>query len=131
MILPGASSQTRQTTIYTHIWVSEGSPQKASPSTPRKPFKTEDGPVYVPAEVYNLLSPEAVTASRKAILRPSTSLPIKEVFMSLILLNRNHRHQTIPFMRNNQTVNSLKMHLKMRLTQFWITSTVDITRKKI
>ena len=34
-------------------------------SAPKKPFKKYDGPVYVPAEVYKLLSPEAVTALKK------------------------------------------------------------------
>ena len=27
-------------------------PRKSTPSTPNKPFKQYDGPVYVPAEVY-------------------------------------------------------------------------------
>ena len=33
--------------------------------TPKKPFKKCDGPVYVPAEVYKLISPEAVVALKK------------------------------------------------------------------
>ena len=36
-----------------------------SPSVPKKPFKKYHGPVYVPAEVYKLLSPEAVAALKK------------------------------------------------------------------
>ena len=40
-------------------------PRKPTPSTPKKPFKTYDGPVYVPAEVYELLSPEAPSALKK------------------------------------------------------------------
>ena len=32
---------------------------------PRRPFKKYDGPVYVPAEVYKLLSPEPVVALKK------------------------------------------------------------------
>ena len=39
--------------------------RKSIPSTPKKPFKKYDGPVYVPAEVYKLLSPEAVVALKK------------------------------------------------------------------
>ena len=39
--------------------------RKSSPSAPKKPFKKYDGLVYVPAEVYKLLSPEAVTALKK------------------------------------------------------------------
>ena len=31
----------------------------------KKPFKKYDGPVYVPAEVYKLLSPEAVATIKK------------------------------------------------------------------
>ena len=40
-------------------------PRKPTPSTPKKPFKTYDGPVYVPAEVYKLLNPEVVAALKK------------------------------------------------------------------
>ena len=40
-------------------------PRKPTPSVPKKPFKKYDGPVYVPAEVYKLLSPEAVAALKK------------------------------------------------------------------
>ena len=36
--------------------------KKTTPSTPKKPFKKHDGPVYVPAGVYKLLSPEAVAS---------------------------------------------------------------------
>ena len=36
--------------------------RKPTPSTPKKPFKKYDGHVYVPAEVYKLLIPEAVAA---------------------------------------------------------------------
>ena len=39
--------------------------RKSTPSAPKKPFKKYDGPVYVPAEVYKLLSPEAVVALKK------------------------------------------------------------------
>ena len=39
--------------------------KKTTPSAPKKPFKKYDGTVYVPAEVYKLLSPEAVVALKK------------------------------------------------------------------
>ena len=39
--------------------------RKPTPSAPKKPSKKYDGPVYVPAEVYKLLSPEAVVALKK------------------------------------------------------------------
>ena len=39
--------------------------RKPSPSAPKKPSKKYDGPVYVPAEIYKLLSPEAVVALKK------------------------------------------------------------------
>ena len=39
--------------------------RKPTPSTPKKPFKKYDGPVYVPAEVYKLLSSEPVAALKK------------------------------------------------------------------
>ena len=38
---------------------------KNNPSAPKKSFQKHDGPVYVPAEVYKLLSPEAVAALKK------------------------------------------------------------------
>ena len=69
--------------------------------------------------------------SRNTTLRPSTSLPRKEVLMSLTLLTMGHPHQRIPLMRNNLTLINLMMHLKMRFTQFWTTSTASIMRKKI
>ena len=47
------------------IWISEGSSQKSTPSAPNKPFKKYDGPVYATAEVYKLLSPDAVAALKK------------------------------------------------------------------
>ena len=40
-------------------------PRKPTPSTPKKPFQKYDGPVYVPMEVYKLLSPEVVAALKK------------------------------------------------------------------
>ena len=39
--------------------------KKTTPSAPKKPYKKYDGPVYVPAEVYKLLRPEAVGAHKK------------------------------------------------------------------
>ena len=39
--------------------------KKTNPSAPKKPIKKYDGPVYVPAKVYKLLSPEAVVALKK------------------------------------------------------------------
>ena len=39
--------------------------KKTTPTPPKKPFKKYDGPVYVPAEAYKLLSPEAVVALKK------------------------------------------------------------------
>ena len=49
----------------TTIWVPEGSFQKDHPLCTQEPFKKYDGPVYVPAEVYKLLGPEAVAALKK------------------------------------------------------------------
>ena len=50
---------------HTIIWFRERSLQKIYPSAPKKPSKKYDGPVYVPAQVYKLLSPEAVVALEK------------------------------------------------------------------
>ena len=52
-----------QRTTYTRF--QRYHPRKPTPSTPKKPLKKYDGPVYVPAEVYKLLSPEAVAALKK------------------------------------------------------------------
>ena len=50
---------------HTIIWFRERSLQKVYPSAPKKPSKKHDGPVYVPAEVYKFLSPEAVVSFEK------------------------------------------------------------------
>ena len=68
--------------------------------------------------------------SRNTILRPSTNLPRKEVYMSLTLLTMNYAHLRIPLLRNNMTLINLMMHLTVRLTQFWITSTANTTKRK-
>ena len=39
--------------------------KKTTPSSPKKPLKKYNGPVYVPADVYKLLSPEAVVVLKK------------------------------------------------------------------
>ena len=39
--------------------------RKPTPSAPKKPYKKYDGPVYVPAQVYKLLNPEADVALKK------------------------------------------------------------------
>ena len=52
------------------------------------------------------------------ILRPSTNLARKEVFMSLTFLTMNYLHLRIPLLSNNLTHINLMMHLKVRLTQF-------------
>ena len=68
--------------------------------------------------------------SRNTILRPSTNLPRKEVYMSLTLLTMNYPHLRIPLLRNNVTFLNLMMHLTARLTLFWITSTASTTKRK-
>ena len=106
--------------------------KKTTPSALKKPFKKYDGPVYVPAEVYKLLSLEAVVVLkiRNTILRPSTNLPRKEVYMSLTLLTMNYTHLRIPLLRTNMTLINLMMPLTVRVTQFWITSTANTTKRK-
>ena len=91
--------------------------RKPTSSAPKKPFKKYDGPVYVPAEVYKLLSPEALAALKKYNTEAINKVA-KKRGMSLILLIMNHLHQIIPFLRTNQTLSSLRMQLKMKLTQF-------------
>ena len=65
--------------------------------------------------------------TRNAILRPSTNLPRKEVYMSLTLLTMNYNHLRIPTLRNNITLINLMMPLTVRVAQFWITSTANTT----
>ena len=81
---------------------------------------------FISSSAQKLLLP-----SRNTTLRPSTNLPRKQVFMSLTLLTMRHPHQRIPHMRSKLTLINLMMHLQMRLTQFWTTSIVNITRKQI
>ena len=49
--------------------------------------------------------------SRNTILRPSTIMPRKEVYMSLTLLTMNYTHLRIPLLRNNMTLIYLMMPL--------------------
>ena len=100
------------------------------PSETKKPFKKYDGPVYVPAEVYKLLSPEAVVALKKYNTEVITNLPRKEVYMPLTLLTMNYTHLRRPTLRNNMTLINLMMPLTMRVIQFWITSTANTTKRK-
>ena len=91
-------------------------PRKPIPSTPKKPFKKYDGPVYVPAEVYKLLSPEAVTALKKYNTEAINKAPKKRGIHVTDITDHESPHL---------------MYLQMRLTQFWTTSIANITRKKI
>ena len=107
-------------------------PRKPTPSTPKKPFKNYDGPVYVPAEVYQLLSPEAVAVLKKYNTEDINKFAKKRgIHVTDITNHEPPPHQRIPHMRNKLTLINLMMHLQMRLTQFWTTSKVNITRKKI
>ena len=115
----------------THIGGSEESPQKPTPSTPKKPLKNMMVQFMSLLKCVNSSALKLLLPSRNTTLRPSTSLPRKEVLMSLTLLTMSHPHQRIPLMRKNLTLINLMMHLKMRFTQFWTTSTASIMRKKI
>ena len=53
--------------------------KKTTPSTPKNPFEKYDGPVYVPAEVYNLITPYVVAALKKYNTEAINNLPRKEV----------------------------------------------------
>ena len=103
--------------------------KKTTPSTPKNPFKKYDGPFYVLAEVYKLSALKLLLPSRNTILRPSTTLPRKEVYMSLTLLTMNYPHLRIPLLRKNMILINM-MNLTVRLTQFWITSTANTTKRK-
>ena len=85
--------------------------RKSTPSAPKKAVRSMmvlymSLNKWINSSVLRLLVP-----SRNTILRPSTNLPRKEEFMSLILLIMNHPHQRIPFLRTNQTLSSLRMYL--------------------
>ena len=111
--------------------VQRNHPRKPTPSTPKKPFKNM---MVLYMSLLKFISSSAqklLLPSRNTTLRPSTNLPRKGVFMSLTLLAMRHPHQRIQHMRNKLTLTNLMMHLPMRLTQLWTTSTVNITRKKI
>ena len=80
---------------------------------------------YTNSSALKLLLP-----SRNTILRTSTNLPRKEVYMSLTLLTMNYTHLRIPLLRSNMTLINLMMPLTVRETQFWITSTGNTTKRK-
>ena len=104
--------------------------RKSLPSTLKKPFKKYDGPVYVPAEVYKLLSPEVVSALKKynaeAIIKFAKKKGIHVTDIagheSTPSENTTHEEQSAP--------TNLRMQLKVRLTQFWTISTAKIIKKK-
>ena len=80
---------------------------------------------FTNSSVLKLLLP-----SRNTILRPSTNLPRKGAFMSLRLLTMNYYHLRIPLLRNNMTLINLMIHLTVRQTQSWTTSTASTTKRK-
>ena len=104
--------------------------KKTNPSAPKKPFKKYDGPVYVPAEVYKLLSPEAVVALKKYNTEAINKFAKKRAYMRLTLLTRNPYHLRIPLLRNNMILVNLMMLPAMRVTQFWITSIANTTQEE-
>ena len=60
-IRPNRAEPPHTHTPHTHTLQKDHS-RKPTSSAPKKPPKKYDGPVYVPAEVYKLLSPEAIVA---------------------------------------------------------------------
>ena len=105
-------------------------PRKPTPSTTKKPFKAYDGPVYVPAEVYKLLSPEIVTALKKY-----NSEAINEAAKKWgIHVTDITDHESSPpedtIHWNKLTIFHLMMHPQMNLTQSWTTSIANITKRK-
>ena len=97
--------------------------RKPTPSTPKKPFKNYDGPVYVPAEVYKFLSPEAVAALKNYNTEAINKFAKKRGIPVTDIADHESPHQRVPHMRNNLSL--------INLTHFWTTSKVNITRKKI
>ena len=67
---------------------------------------------------------------RNTILRPSTKLLRKGIFMSLTLLTMNYPQLRIPFLRNNLTFIKMMIHLKVRLIQSLIRSTANTIKRK-
>ena len=105
-------------------------PRKPTPSTTKKPFKKYDVPVYVPAEAYSSSAQRLLLPLRNTSLRPSAKLLRKGAFMSRTLLTMNQPHLRIPHMRNNLIPIHLVIHPQMTLTQSWIISISNITKRK-
>ena len=91
--------------------------RNSTPSAPKKPFKKYDGPVYVPAEVYKLLSSEAVAALKKYNSEAINKFAKKRGIHVTDIADHESSPSDDTLLRTNQTLSSLRMHLKMRLTQ--------------
>ena len=105
----------------------------SKPSSAKKPSapKKYDGPVYVPAEVYKLLSPEAVTALKKYNFEALNKMAKKREFMSLTSQIRYYPLLKPISLKNKLKPTKMRMNLKVKLIPFLTTSTVNTTRKMI
>ena len=104
--------------------------KKTTPSAPKKLLKNMMVLSMFLQKFSNSSALKLLLPSRNTILRPSTNLPRKEVYMSLTLLTMNYTHLRIPILRNNMTLINLMMPLTVRVIQFWITSTANTTKRK-
>ena len=64
------------------------------------------------------------------ILRPSTKLLRREIFVSLVSLTMNYPQLRIPFWTNNLTFIKMMFQLRQRLIQSLITSTANTIKRK-
>ena len=94
--------------------------RKPTSALTKKPSasKKYDGPVYVPAEVYKLLSPEAVIALKKYNSEALNKMAKKGEFMSLTSLIRYYLLLKLISLRNKLKPTKMKMNLRMELTLF-------------
>ena len=116
--------------LHPYLGFREITPESQTPLQPKNLSKNMMV-LYMPLQKFVSSSAlKLFLPSSNRTQRPSTNLPRKEVFMSLTLLTMSHPHQRMPHMRSNLNFINLMMHLKMRLTQSWTTSTVNITKRK-
>ena len=106
--------------------------RKPSLSTPKKSPKKYDGPVYVPAEVYKLLSPEAIVALNKYNTEAINRFAKKRgVHVTDMIDPESPPPEDTTHEGEAQSVpHQFDDAPESEMTQFWTTSTANITRMK-
>ena len=103
---------------------------KNNPSAPKKPFKKYDGPVYVPAEVYKLLSPEAVAALKKYNTEAINKFAKKRGIHVTDIADQEPLPSEDTTPEEQHDSHQFDDAPEMRVIKFWITSIANTTKRK-